>query len=104
MVAPGFVPDELSYLLPSTNVLSWHQLLLDDLARAPHHAPYELHAFHHGLQVVSARIVAFIEVTEIDVRHVPGIVRPEHDRAGRVERVGLQDGPGEAVLLSLDLF
>jgi hypothetical protein len=82
VVAPGLVPDELPYLLPGISALSRHQLPFNDLARAAHHAPYELHAFYDGLQVVSARVVAVIEVTEIDVRHVPVVVRSERHLAG----------------------
>src|SRR5215213_11053144 len=104
VVAPGLVPDELLYLLPATNVLARHQLPFDYLTRAAHHAPYELHTFHHGLEVVPARVAAFIEVVEVDPGHVPGVARFELHAASPVEGVTFQDGPGKTVLLPLYLL
>jgi hypothetical protein len=66
-VTPGLVPGELPYLLPGTDALSRHRLLLDNFTRAAQNAPYELYAFYQGLQVISARVAAFIEVMELDV-------------------------------------
>jgi hypothetical protein len=67
VVTPGLVPGELPYLLPGTDALSRHRLLLDNFTRAAQNAPYELYAFYQGLQVISARVAAFIEVIELDV-------------------------------------
>ena len=60
-------------------------------------APSELDARDDRVQILARRVVALLEVAEVDVRRVARIGRAQGHLAGAVAGVGLEDRPREVV-------
>src|SRR4051812_15547874 len=103
-MAPRFVLDELLRGVARGDVRSGSLLVVlaaeerdafeHQVAGLFADATCELDAFGDGLEIAlgcAGRSVA--EVLEVDVWHVARISRAKRDRAGRVARVRLEDGP-----------
>ena len=100
-MAPRFILDELPQLIRGVASRPWFELFADEVCQFLVHVADELHAFHHRVQVFALRIIAFLEVVELDIRCFLRVVRLKADAAGSIVGMGFQNGPGKAVVKTL---
>ena len=112
VMAPGIVLHELADLVVGLH-FGAGQFLLDNDAGIHgglgEHA-HELDAGHHRIEVVAPAfgvvgvaaflgVGAFLEIMEIDLRRIARVRRAQFDGAAVVFGVGLEDAPGQIILL-----
>src|SRR5713101_79270 len=99
VMAPGVVAHELSECVVRLDVPSRYLLLADQpiTLHPPGHPTDELDPLDDRLQILACRIVALLEIAEVDVRRVAWIRRAQRHFARPIIGVGLEDRPGEIV-------
>src|SRR5215213_8867164 len=104
VMAPGFLLNEFREFLPAVELGARDQLPLYDSPGILHYATCEEHAFHHCVQVLLLNVGSFTEVAEHDLGWITGVRRPQPHVPAPVNRMALQDRPGEVIALLQQLL
>src|SRR6185437_9459374 len=104
MMPPGFILYELTQLLRSIAIRSWFKFFADEVRQLLVHLADKLYTFYHRIQVFALSVISLLEIVELDQGCVLRLVRFQTDTSSGVICMGLENGPGKAIMETLCLL